>query len=176
LGCTRETVYAYLQRYPELQECRRSIVSTLSDFAESTVKIALKSRDMDATWKWLWQKHPEWTNKQIVEHMGTLNLTAGLMSKEEIRQLNNEDLQKLRTVRKAELAALCEHLEATVRLKVPMAPGCGCYGHVFCIRCERTLPVGSARVIRKLRASGSGLVRTWLNRAPSTSGPAARQD
>jgi hypothetical protein len=57
----------------------------LSDFAESTVKIALKSRDMDATWKWLRQKHPEWTNKQIVEHMWTLNLTAGLMPKEEGR-------------------------------------------------------------------------------------------
>jgi hypothetical protein len=46
LGCTRATLYNYLQRYPELQEYRREIVATLNDFAESTVKQALKARDM----------------------------------------------------------------------------------------------------------------------------------
>jgi hypothetical protein len=47
-----------------------------------------------------------WRNKQTVEHTGTLNLTAGLLSKEEIAKMSDDDLKKLTMVRKAELAAL----------------------------------------------------------------------
>jgi hypothetical protein len=102
LGCSRETVYDYLKRYPELQEYRRSIVATLNDFAESTVKQAIKARDWAATMKWLERRHPEWTKKQVIEHTGSLAVAAGVMSAAEIAALSDEQLQRLITVRKLE--------------------------------------------------------------------------
>jgi hypothetical protein len=38
LGCTCDTVYKYIERHPELQAHRKSIVATMNDYAESTVK------------------------------------------------------------------------------------------------------------------------------------------
>jgi hypothetical protein len=68
------------------------------------VKQAVWAREMPATFKWLEKKHPDWTNKQTVEHTGNINLTA--LSKAEIAAMSDEDLKKLSMVRKAELAAL----------------------------------------------------------------------
>jgi hypothetical protein len=98
--CDRGTVHRYIERYPELQEHRKAIIATMNDFAESTVKQAVWAREMGPTFKWLEKKHPEWTNKQILEHAGTLNLTAGLMTKAEIAPLSDDELQRLIAVRK----------------------------------------------------------------------------
>jgi hypothetical protein len=80
----------------------------MNDFAESTVKLGVFARDWAATVKWLENRHPDWTKKQIVEHAGNIHLTAGLMSKDEIAKMSDEDLQKFRTVRRAELAKVME--------------------------------------------------------------------
>jgi MarR-like DNA-binding transcriptional regulator SgrR of sgrS sRNA len=106
LGCSRETLYNYINKYPELQEHRKVVVATLNDFAESTVKQEIRKRNITVTMAWLKQKHPEWTQKQIIEHAGTLNVTAGLLTSEQITAMSDADLQKMITVRKAELTAL----------------------------------------------------------------------
>jgi hypothetical protein len=52
--------------------------------------------------------HPVYGRKQTMEHTGSVNLTAGLMSKDDIAKMSDEDLQKFRTVRRAELAKIVE--------------------------------------------------------------------
>jgi hypothetical protein len=37
---------------------------------------------------------PAWRNKQTIEHTGTLNLTAGLLPKEEITKMSTEDIKR----------------------------------------------------------------------------------
>jgi hypothetical protein len=70
-----------------LQEYRRSIIAAMNDFAESTVKRAVRAREMGPTYKWLEKKHPAWSNKQTIEHTGTIGVQAGLMTKAEIAAL-----------------------------------------------------------------------------------------
>jgi hypothetical protein len=99
-------VYFYIHRYPELQERRHEIVSTLCDFAEGTVKLGVQSRDMAVSLKYLEKKRPEWSNKQTVEHTGNIGVVAGLLSKDDILKLSDADLAKVMAVRQSELAAL----------------------------------------------------------------------
>jgi hypothetical protein len=73
-----------------LKQHRRATVETLNDFAESTVKQLVKDRDWGATMKWLQQRHPEWTKKQLIEHMGTVGVVPGLLPKDEIAKMNSD--------------------------------------------------------------------------------------
>jgi hypothetical protein len=79
LGCARETSYWYIDKYPELQTHRKSIVAAMNDMAESTVKHAVAAKQIGPAMKWLEKHHPDWTNKQTIEHTGSVNLTAGLI-------------------------------------------------------------------------------------------------
>jgi phage FluMu protein gp41 len=46
--------------------------------------------------------HPVYGRKQTIEHIGTVGVQAGVMSKDEIAALSDEDLQRLIAVRKIE--------------------------------------------------------------------------
>jgi uncharacterized protein (DUF2132 family) len=50
--------------------------------------------------------HPVYSRKQTIEHTGTVGVQAGLMTKEQIAAMSDDDLQKMIAVRKAELAGL----------------------------------------------------------------------
>jgi hypothetical protein len=63
-------------------------------------------KDVSTSIRVLEQNDPVWRNKQTVEHTGNIGILAALLSKDEIKHLSNEDLQKMRSVRKIELAAL----------------------------------------------------------------------
>jgi hypothetical protein len=77
------------------------------DVARSNVyEDVVHEKNVRTSIRMLEQNDPTWRNKQTLEHTGTLNLTAGLMSKEQIAAMSDDDLKKMITVRKAELAAL----------------------------------------------------------------------
>jgi hypothetical protein len=115
LGCNRATVYNYIGRYPELQEHRKSIVATMNDYAESTVKQKVHAREWAATKTWLENNHPSYGRKQTIEHTGTVGLVPGLLSKDEILKLSDTELDKMDRALSLELAALqTEAVDVTV--------------------------------------------------------------
>jgi hypothetical protein len=97
-------MYVYFNKYPELQEHRLSIIATMNDYAEGTVKQKVKAREWTATKTWLEVHHPVYRRKQTIEHTGTVAVQAGLLLQEQIAAMSDADLQKMITVRKAELA------------------------------------------------------------------------
>jgi hypothetical protein len=107
LGVTRQTIHWYIRQYPELQQHRRDVIAMVCDKARSNVyEDVVVEKNVRTSMTVLEKNDPAWRNKQTIEHTGTVGVVPGLMSKDEIRQLSNDDLQKMRTVRKIELAAL----------------------------------------------------------------------
>jgi hypothetical protein len=107
LGVSRRTIYRYLDRHPELQERRTEVVAMLCDKARANVdRDVADLGNVRTSIRVLENNDPAWRNKQTVEHTGTLNLTAGLLSKEDILKLSDAELDKLERVRTLKLAAL----------------------------------------------------------------------
>jgi hypothetical protein len=76
----------------ELQRHRKQIVAAMNDMAKSMVKHAVAEKQIGPSLKWLEKRHPDWSNKQTIEHTGSVNLTAGLMTKAEIEALSDAEL------------------------------------------------------------------------------------
>jgi hypothetical protein len=126
LGCYRRTLYNYLARYPELQEHRKDIVATMNDFAESTVKQRVQAREWAGTKTWLENNHPKYTRKQIIEHTGAVGVMPGMMTKDEILQLSDAELDKMDRALSLELATLqTEVVDVTVNNKMLQASKTG---------------------------------------------------
>jgi hypothetical protein len=96
LGVTRKTIHDYINRYPELQEHRGEVLEMVCDDARSNVyEDVVIHKNVRTSIRVLENSDPVWRNKQTVEHTGTLNLTAGLMSKEEIARMSDDELQRM---------------------------------------------------------------------------------
>jgi hypothetical protein len=105
LRCHRDTLYNYIQRYPELQEHRRQIVAAMCDMARSNVHHAVIAGDLRTSIVYLSKHDPEWADRSTIKHKGVIQVQpAGLMSKAEIAALSDAELERLIAALKAEQA------------------------------------------------------------------------
>jgi hypothetical protein len=107
LRCHRDTLYNYIQRYPELQEHRRQVVAAMCDMARSNVHHAVVAGDVRTSIVYLSKHDPEWAERSTIKHKGTIQhevQPAGPMSRGEIEALSDAELKRLIAVLKAEQA------------------------------------------------------------------------
>jgi Bacterial regulatory protein, Fis family len=103
LGVDRSTIHNYIDKGPELQQHRGEVLAMLCDSARSNVyEDVVYEKNVRTSITVLEKNDPAWRNKQTVEHTGTIGVQAGVMSKDEIAALSDDDLQKMIAVRKAE--------------------------------------------------------------------------
>jgi hypothetical protein len=87
-----------------LQEHRGEVIEMLCDDARSNVyEDVVYHKNVRTSITVLEKNDPVWRNKQTIEHTGTVAVQAGLMTQEQIAAMSDADLQKMITVRKAEL-------------------------------------------------------------------------
>jgi hypothetical protein len=106
LHCHRDTLYSYIQRYPELQEHRKQVVAAMCDKARSNVDHAAVAGDVRTSIVYLSKHDPEWADRSTIKHKGVIQhevQPVGLMSKAEIAALSDAELKRLIAVVKAEL-------------------------------------------------------------------------
>jgi uncharacterized small protein (DUF1192 family) len=107
LHCHRDTLYSYIQRYPELQEHRKQVVAAMCDKARSNVHHAVIAGDLRTSIIYLRKHDPEWADRSTIKHKGVIQhevQPAGLMSKAEIAALSDAELERLIAALKAEQA------------------------------------------------------------------------
>jgi hypothetical protein len=103
LGVSRHTIQNYIEKYPELQQHRGEVLAMLCDSARANVyEDVVYEKNVRTSMTVLEKNDPAWRNKQTIEHTGTVGVQAGIMSKDEIAALSDEELQRLIAVRKIE--------------------------------------------------------------------------
>jgi hypothetical protein len=109
LHCHRDTLYNYIQRYPELQEHRRQVVAAMCDKARSNVHHAVVAGDVRTSIVFLGKHDPEWADRSTIKHKGVIQhevQPVGLLSKVELAALSDAELERMMAVLKAKLADL----------------------------------------------------------------------
>ena len=107
LGCSRATLYNYIQAYPELQEFRREILAAVCDQARAVVYKSVGDNNVRTSVEVLKSQDPNWKPKQTVEHHGTVQHSLQgqeVMPAAQILAMAEADLKKMIAVRESERA------------------------------------------------------------------------